>query len=64
MQKLKVALETRLDVQDVKSLKVNDIEFKKSRNGYTVDASYDAVANYLGNLNFMVDFDHIIELEK
>ena len=62
--KLKAALQTRLDVQDVKSIKVDDIEFKKSRNGYTVDASYDAVANYMGNLNFMIEFDHVIELEK
>ena len=64
LQKLKTSLQTRLDVQDVRNLKVDNIEFKKSRKGYTVDASYKAVANYIGNLNFMVEFNHVLELEN
>ena len=64
LSKLKEALQTRLSVQDVTSIKVKDMTFKKSRRGYTVDASYQAVDNFVGNLNFMVEFDHVIELEK
>ena len=62
--KMRENLQRRLDVQDVYSLKVKDITFKKSRNGYTVDASYHPVVNYLGNINFMLDFEHVFELEK
>lgn len=62
--KMRENLQRRLDVQDVNNLKVKDITFKKSRNGYTVDASYHPVVNYLGNINFMLDFEHVFELEK
>ena len=62
--KMKKSLQARLDVQNVSSIKGEDVKFKKTRKGYTVDASYQSVENFLGNLNFMVDFEHVIELEK
>ena len=57
-------LQARFDGQEVYSIKGKDVIIKRSRSGYTVDASYKAVANFMGNLNFMVEFDHVIELEK
>jgi len=62
--KMRTSLQKRLDTQDVFSLKAKDIEIKRTRNGYTVDASYKPVANYVANLNFMLDFDHEFVLEK
>ncbi len=62
--KMKNSLQSRLDVQNVSGLKAEDVVFKKTRNGYSVDASYQSVENFLGNLNFMVDFDHVIVLER
>ena len=64
VNKMRAGLQKRLDVQGVINLKADDIEFKKTRKGYAMDASYKPVVNYLANLNFMVDFDHVIELEK
>ena len=57
-------LQGRLDGQDVVRFEAKNAVIKPARGGYTIDASYDAVVNYMGNLNFMVDFDHVIELEK
>jgi len=61
---LRTALQRRFDTQDVVNLKAEDVKFKKTRGGFTLDASYQPVANYLANLNFMIDFEHIVELEK
>ena len=57
-------LQARFDGQDVLRIEAKDIEIKTIRGGYSMDASYEAVVNYMGNLNFMVDFDHVIKLEK
>ena len=62
--KMKTSLQKRLDVQEVNNLRVKDVVIKRTRGGYTLDASYHPVANYVGNLNFMIDFNHVIELEK
>jgi len=64
VSEMKKILQTKLDVQDVKHLKVKDIKFKKARGGYAVDASYSPKVNYLGNVNFVVDFQHTFNLEK
>lgn len=61
---MKKILQTKLGVQDVNNLKVKDIKFKKGRGGYDVDASYSPKVNYLGNVNFVVDFEHKFKLEK
>ena len=61
---MKKILQTKLDVQDVNNLKVKDIKFKKARGGYSVDASYSPKVNYMGNVNFVVDFTHQFTLEK
>ena len=62
--KMLSVLQRRFDGQDVISIDAKDVIIKPSRSGYTVDASYKAVANYMGNLNFMIEFDHVLELEK
>jgi len=64
ISKMRASLQKRLDTQDVINLKAKDIEITRTRGGYKVDASYNPVANYVANLNFMLDFDHVIELEK
>ena len=62
--KMKTHLQKRLDVQEVNNLKAKDIVIKRTRTGYSLDASYKPVVNYVGNMNFMIDFNHVIELEK
>lgn len=57
-------LSIRLETQDVRNLKAQNIIIKPSRKGYTLDASYHPVAHYLFNINFMLDFEHIVELER
>lgn len=64
LAEMKRNLQTKLDVQDVRHLKVKDITFKKARGGYEVDASYSPKVNYLSNVNFVVDFEHKFKLEK
>ncbi|MBT8141110.1 MAG: DUF4845 domain-containing protein [Gammaproteobacteria bacterium] len=64
INEMRHALQRRMDAQEVFSVKANDIEIKKSRNGYTIDASYKPVTNYVGNLSFMLEFEHILTLEK
>lgn len=64
LNQMKAGLQKRFDAQDVTSITAKDVDFKRTKFGYTMDASYQPVANYVGNLNFMLDFEHVIELEK
>jgi len=64
VSKMKFSLQNRLDTNDVKSIKAQDVKFKKGKGGYLVDASYSPKVNYVGNLNFVVDFEHKFELKK
>jgi len=63
-KKIRSLMQNKFNVQSVNSLKAKDVVIKKARGGYTVDASYSPKVNYIGNVNFVIDFEHKFELEK
>jgi len=64
VNKMRDAIQRRFDIDDVTSITAKDILIKRNRKGYALDASYKPVAPFLANINFMLDFDHAMQLEK
>ena len=54
---MRVALEKRFDIEDVKSLNFKDVEITKNGRGWDLHVAYDAEAPFLGNVGFIVHFD-------
>jgi hypothetical protein len=59
---MKIALEKRFDIEDVKSISYKDVEFRKEGSGWAVHAEYDAPAPFIGNVSFLVHFDKTVIL--
>jgi hypothetical protein len=61
-QELRVALDKRWTVEDIRSVQPKDIEIKRSPNGHTMRAKYQAKAPFVGNLSLVADFDKTVEV--
>jgi hypothetical protein len=59
---LRVALEKRFDIEDIKSINNKDVEIRKEGRVWVVHAEYDAQTAFLGNVGFIVHFDKTINL--
>ena len=59
---MKVALEKRFDIEDVRSLSYKDVEIRKEGGHWTVHAEYDAQAPFIANIGFIVHFDKTVSL--
>ena len=59
---MRIALEKRFDIEDIKSLSWRDVEITKEGGSWAVHASYDAQTSFLGNVGFVVHFDKIVVL--
>lgn len=60
---LRVAIERRFDIEDVRVINKDDIRIVKEGNGYTVEASYEATAPFIGNVSLLVTFDKVVTVE-
>jgi hypothetical protein len=59
---MRIALEKRFDIEDIKSLSWKDVEFQKEGGGWSAHIAYDAQASYIGNVGFVVHFDKTVTL--
>ena len=58
------AIDKRLDIEMVRGLRAKDFKIKKSSGGYSVNATYERRAPYIGNLYLVVAFDETIEIRR
>jgi hypothetical protein len=59
-QALRISLDRRWAIEDIKSLDPKDIEIKRQGNGYTMRAWYRAEAPFIANISLAVDFDKTV----
>jgi hypothetical protein len=56
-QELRLSLDRRWTIEDIKSIKPKGIEIKKTGAGYTMRAAYEARAPFVANVSLVVAFD-------
>lgn len=61
-QAMRIALEKRFDIDDVKSVSSKDIEITKNGHNWDLHILYDAEAPFVANVNFIVHFDKTVNL--
>jgi len=59
---MRVSLEKRFDIEDIKSVDWRDIEITKNGAGWDVHVAYDAQTPFVGNVGFVVHFDSTVTL--
>lgn len=62
-QQLRVSLDRRWTIEDIKSLQPTEIEIKKSGKGYTMRAWYRAEAPFVANVSLAADFDKTVDVK-
>ncbi len=60
---LRVAIERRFDIEDVRVINKNDVKITKEGSGYTVEAAYSDTAPLLANVHLLVEFDKVVTVE-
>jgi len=61
---LRVSLDRRWTVEDIKSLDPKDIEIKRTGSGWTMRAWYRAEAPFIANVSLVVDFDKTVTVSQ
>jgi Domain of unknown function (DUF4845) len=61
---LRMSLDRRWTIEDIKSIQPKEIEIKRSGNGYTMRAHYWAQAPFIANVSFLVDFDKTVNVPQ
>lgn len=59
-QLLRIALDRRWIVEDIKSIQPKEIDIKRAGSGYTMRAWYRAEAPFIANISLAVDFDKTV----
>jgi hypothetical protein len=59
---MRIALEKRFDIEDIKSVNFKDVEITREGRGYAMHVAYDAQTSFLGNVGFVVHFDKTVDL--
>lgn len=57
---LRNSLERHWEIEDIKSLDINDIEMKKTAAGITMHAAYEGRTSFVANIYWVVDFDKTV----
>lgn len=60
VQALRVSLDRRWTVEDIKSISAREIEIKKVASGYSLRAWYRAESAFIGNVSLVADFDKTV----
>jgi len=61
-QKLRVSLDRRWTIEDIKSVQPKEIEIKRAGSGYTMRAWYRAEVPFIGNVSLAADFDKTVDV--
>ena len=59
---LRVELDRRWTIEDIKSIQPKDIEIKKAGGGYTMRAWYRAETPFVANVSLVADFDKTVRV--
>jgi hypothetical protein len=62
VSQVRISLDRRWTIEDIKSISPNDIEIRKVGNGTTMRAFYRAEAPFIGNVSLVADFDKTVEI--
>jgi hypothetical protein len=62
-QALRVSLDRRWTIEDIKSLQPKDVEIKKNGSGYSMRAWYRAETPFVANISLAVDFDKTVDVK-
>jgi len=62
LDQLKVALDRRWTIEDIKSINSTDVEIKRAGKGYTMHTAYRAEAPFFANVSLVVDFDKSVSI--
>jgi hypothetical protein len=62
-QALRISLDRRWTIEDIKSLEPKDIEIKKNGTGYSMRAWYRAETPFVANVSLAVDFDKTVDVK-
>ena len=62
-QQLRVLLDRRWIVEDIKSLQPKDVEIKKNGTGYSMRAYYRAETPFISNVSLVADFDKSVDVK-
>lgn len=63
VNQIRVSLDRRWTIEDIKSLNPKDIEVRKAGNGVSMRAFYRAEAPFIGNVSLVADFDKTVEIQ-
>ncbi len=61
---IRVSLERRFDIDDVKSIRPRDVVIERSANGHSVTAEYEGRAPFIANVHFAVEFKKTVEVSR
>ena len=59
---MRIALEKRFDIEDIKSIDWRDIQITKVGSSWDVHVVYDAQTPFVANVGFIVHFDKTVSL--
>jgi hypothetical protein len=63
-QALRISLDRRWTIEDIKTVQPKDIEIKKGAGGYEMRAYYRAEAPFIANVSLVVDFDKMVTVSQ
>jgi hypothetical protein len=61
-QALRIALERRFDIDDVKSISSRDVEITREGDDWVVRAAWDVTTDFVANVGFIVSFDKTVQV--
>lgn len=60
---IRVAIERRFDIEDVRVINKDAIKVQKEGSGYTVEAAYKDAVPYISNVSLQVEFKKTVKIE-
>lgn len=60
---LRVAVERRFDIEDVRVIGRDDVKITKEGAGYKLEVAYEDTEPLLGNVHLLVDFHKVVTVE-
>jgi Domain of unknown function (DUF4845) len=63
-QQLRVSLDRRWTIEDIKSLQPKDVLIKRTQAGWTMQAWYRAEAPFIANVSLVADFDKTVTVAQ
>ncbi len=59
---IKKSIRKRFDVDSISAMSAKDVKVTRTGSGYAIDASYEQRAPFIGNVGFVANFAHVVEI--